>query len=259
MKRNRFAREVGMDTERLPRAKSPRPAGAAARCAAVAAGAGFVWAVSAGNAAAAGDPLRGAQVFRSCAACHSIEAGQNQTGPTLAGVVGRKAGSLASFHRYSDALARSGITWSEQTLDAWLANPAALVPGNDMKFQGLPDAQARSDLVAFLKAVGEGTGRSLAFQAGMRMGGGLPDLRQAGADRQVKALRYCGDTYIVTPAAGQTLKFWEFNLRFKTDSSDHGPRKREPVLVGQGMQGDRAQVVFASADEIGTMIRSECP
>ena len=247
-----------MHAEPLPLAKKARPARAAQRALATA-GVGFVLVASAGIAAAAGDPVRGAQVFRSCAACHSIESGQNLTGPSLAGVLGRKAGGLASFHRYSDALKRSEITWSEQALDAWIANPAALVPGNDMKFRGIPDVQARSDLVAFLKAVGEGTGRSLAFQTSMNMGGGLPDLKQAEPERRVTALRYCDDTYIVSTAAGKTLKYWEFNLRFKTDSTSHGPRKGEPVLVGQGMQGDRAQIVFSNPAELGTMIKSECP
>ena len=212
-----------------------------------------------GIAAAAGDPVQGAQAFRNCMACHSIEVGQNLTGPSLAGVLGRKAGSLPSFHRYSDALKRSGIVWNAETLDAWLYNPAGLVPGNDMRFPGMADASARSNLIAYLGAVSAGNGRSLAFQAGMNMGGGLPDLKNARPEAQVKTIRYCDDTYTISTGAGQTLKFWEFNLRFKTDSSSQGPHKGEPVLVGQGMQGDRAQIVFSSPTEIGTLIKSECP
>ena len=202
-----------------------------------------VLAAGTGSAAGAGDPVQGAQAFRNCAACHSIEARQNMTGPTLAGVFGRKAGSLASFHRYSDALKRSSVVWDEQSLDAWIANPAAFIPGNEMAFPGIPDARARSNLVAFLKAASEGNGRTLAFQAGMNLGSGLPDLKQANADLRVKAIGYCGDTYTVTTAGGRTRKFWEFNLRFKTDSSAHGPNRNEPVFVGQGMQGDRKSVV----------------
>jgi cytochrome c len=217
-----------------------------------------VLAAGPGSAAGAGDPVQGAQAFRNCIACHSIETGQNMTGPTLAGVLGRKAGSLTSFHRYSDALKRSGVVWDEQSLDAWIGNPAAFIPGNDMAFPGLPDARARSNLVAFLKAASEGNGKALAFQAGMNMGG-LPDLKEANADVRVKAIRYCDDTYTVTTGAGKKRKFWEFNLRFKTDSSAHGPRKNEPILVGQGMQGDRAQIVFASPSEMGAFIKSGCP
>jgi len=215
-------------------------------------------ATGSGNAAAAGDPVQGAQAFRNCVACHSIEPAQNMTGPSLAGVLGRKAGSLASFHRYSDALKRSAVVWDEQTLDAWIANPAGFIQGNDMAFPGMPDARARSNLVAFLKAASEGNGRSLLFQAGMNVGSGLPDLKQANADLRVKTIRYCDDTYTVTTAAGKTRRFWEFNLRFKTDSSGHGPSKNEPVLAGQGMQGDRAQVVFTSPSEMAAFIKSEC-
>ena len=221
-------------------------------------GTAIVLATSPGFAAGAGNPLVGAQAFRNCAACHSIDAGRNMTGPSLAGVLGRKAGGLASFHRYSDALKRSGIVWNEETLDAWIANPAALVPGNDMRFQGLGDAQMRHNLVAYLQAVAEGKGQSLAFQAGMNLGDGLPDLKQSPAQAQVKTIRYCDDTYVVSTAGGQTLRFWEFNLRFKTDSSTKGPRKGEPVLVGQGMQGDRAQIVFSDPAEIGALVKNEC-
>ena len=207
-------------------------------------------------AAPAGDPVQGAQAFRSCASCHSIQPGQNMTGPSLAGVVGRNAGTLQSFHRYSDALKNSGIVWNVETLDAWLSNPAALVPGNDMLFPGMSNAVARRNIIAYLA---EGEAHPVARQSGMNMGGGgLPNLKDASPGRQVKTIRYCEDTYTVRTAANTTLKFWEFNLRFKTDSSIHGPHKGEPVLVGQGMQGDRAQVVFASPAEISAFVKSEC-
>lgn len=247
-----------MSAERTPLAKKPRFAGAA-RCGLVGVGVAFVLVASPEFAAAAGDPLQGAKLFRNCVACHSIDPGKNMTGPSLAGVVGRKAGGLGNFHRYSDALKRSDVVWNEQTLDAWIANPAALIPGNEMRFNGIGDTQARSNLIAYLKAVAKGEGRSLAMQAGMNMGSGLPDLKQSPAQTQVKTIRYCDDTYFVTTGGGRTLKFWEFNLRFKSDSTSQGPAKGEAVLVGQGMQGDRAQIVFSSPAEIGALIKSECP
>ena len=71
-----------------------------------------------------GDPARGADLFgRACAACHSLQPGRNKTGPSLAGIVDRKAGDLPSFHRYSPALKGSGVTWDQVALDAWLTNP----------------------------------------------------------------------------------------------------------------------------------------
>ena len=117
------------------------------------------------------DASRGAQVFRVCAACHSLAPGRNLTGPSLAGVFGRKAGTLASFLRYSPALQRSNIAWNEHTLDDWLRDPQALVPGNYMSFRGLPDAKLRADLIAYLRAAPQ-----TAAASGAR---GLPDLKTA--------------------------------------------------------------------------------
>jgi len=214
----------------------------------------FLFVTAVRSAAAAGDPTQGAQLFRNCMACHSADPGVNMTGPSLAGIFGRKAGGLATFHRYPAALKRSGIVWDDQTLDVWLRSPAALVPGNEMMFDGIPDAQARSNLIAYLHQAA-----TTSMPAGMNMQRGLPDLKQSPPDVRVKSIGYCDDTYTVATASGQTRKFWEFNLRFKTDSSSKGPRSNEPVLVPQGMGGDRAQVVFSSPDEIPIFIKHDCP
>jgi cytochrome c len=213
----------------------------------------------------AGNPAQGEQAFRACTPCHSTEPGRNMTGPSLSGVWERKAGSLKSFHRYSDALEHSGLVWNDETLDAWLRDPKALVPGNAMQFPGIRDAGVRMDLIAYLKAVSQGqapaqrqgSGTSMGMM-GMGSGGAMPDLKAADARSRVRAISYCGDTYTVTTAAGNTHKVWEFNLRFKTDSSANGPRAGQPVLVPQGMQGDRAQLVFANPGEMSSSIKSEC-
>lgn len=87
-----------------------------------------------------------------CRECHSFDKGDNRLGPTLYGVVGRKAGTVPGF-AYSDSLKSSGITWDVKTLDKWIANPNAVVPGNTMGaiFSGLPDAGERAKIIAFLK------------------------------------------------------------------------------------------------------------
>ena len=208
-----------------------------------------------------GDADRGAQLFgRACAACHSLQPGRNKTGPSLADVIGRKAGDLPSFHRYSPALKGSGVVWSSSTLDAWLTDPQAFIPGNRMPFRGLPDAQARADIIAFLAA--SPSEQAAAREGGMggMMGGGdeLPDLKLAGPENQVTAIRHCGDTYTVATADGQEEPFWEFNLRFKTDGSDRGPAPGKPVIVGTNMSGDRAAVVFAVPAEISPFIQPGC-
>lgn len=96
--------------------------------------------------AADGNASRGARIFQNCAACHSLEANKNMTGPSLAGVWNRKAGTIESFARYSPSLVSSGIVWNDQTLDAWIANPQHLVPGNSMTFPGIKEPQQRADL-----------------------------------------------------------------------------------------------------------------
>jgi cytochrome c len=86
---------------------------------------------------AEGDAALGARAFRACAACHSVEANRNMTGPSLAEVWNRKAGSLSSFPRYSDAMKSSGVVWNDETLDAYLKNPTEFMPGNHMTFAGV--------------------------------------------------------------------------------------------------------------------------
>lgn len=104
------------------------------------------------GAAAAQDAKRGQKLFDECAACHSPERGAaNTVGPSLHGVVGRKAGEGTEF-RYSPAMKRSGITWSADTINNFIADPQKLVPGNRMPYSGLPEAKDRADLVAYLLA-----------------------------------------------------------------------------------------------------------
>jgi hypothetical protein len=84
------------------------------------------------------------------------------------------------------------------------------------------------------------------------------DLKSIGPEGQVAAIRYCGDTYEVTTVAGKTIPFWEFNLRFKTDSSTKGPPKGRPALLPASMMGDRAFVIFAAPQEISAFIQAKC-
>ena len=209
--------------------------------------------------APSGDPQRGAKFYRACAACHSLEPDRNRTGPSLAGVWARKAGSLQSFERYSPALKASSVVWDAETLFLWLEAPARMIPGNRMTFAGIPDAQTRADLVAYLRiAAAE---QAATPPSGGGMGGMAPqfeDLKKLGPDHQVQAIRYCRDTYHVTTADGETADFWEVNLRFKTDSADTGPLPDKPVIMGAGMAGDRATVFFSTPEEIGTFIKHEC-
>jgi cytochrome c len=104
----------------------------------------------AGVARADGDAGRGEKRFEECATCHTTERGVNNVGPSLFGLFARKAGEIADF-RYSPAMKKSGITWSPQTVDAFVADPQKEVPGNRMPFAGMPDAADRADLIAYLQ------------------------------------------------------------------------------------------------------------
>ena len=212
-----------------------------------------------------GDAARGQQDFRACTPCHSLEPDRNMTGPSLANLWGRKAGSLPSFERYSEALKASGIIWDDRSLDGWLTDPDRMVPDNEMPFNGIKDTRVRADLLAFLKdATKPGAPQRTAQQGGMKGMGGMmgrgpdPNLKKLEPGIQVKSISYCRDTYRVTTADGKTRAFWERNLRFRTDSSKDGPEKGSPAIMPAGMMGDRASVIFAAPEEINKMIEARC-
>src|SRR3954462_4037295 len=97
----------------------------------------------------AADPEKGKAVFEQCAACHSLDGSGDYDGPSLKGVIGRKAGSLEDY-RYSAAMKRSDVTWDATTLDKYVTDPQAFIPGNRMAFAGISDAGLRADLIAYL-------------------------------------------------------------------------------------------------------------
>lgn len=117
----------------------------AGRCA-LALATGLALSASLGAAAQAD----GADVFNdNCAVCHSPDPGIDKTGPSLAGVVGRKAGSMPGFP-YSPAMAAAGVVWTKAELNIYLANPQGVVHGTKMTFPGLKNAKERSALIDYL-------------------------------------------------------------------------------------------------------------
>ena len=208
--------------------------------------------------AADGNAVRGQRVFGACAACHSLEPNRNMTGPSLSGVWNRKAGTLPSFTRYSPALKSSGVVWNDKTLDEWITDPQHMVPGNVMTFGGIKNAQQRADLLAFLKETSQPGQASRGSTAGMMQNGGVQNLKQLEPQEKVQSIQHCNDTYRVTTADGKTRDFWERNLRFKTDSSGEGPEKGAPAILGAGMMGDRASVIFSTPAEISAFIDHPC-
>jgi len=109
----------------------------------------FSASIAAGDATAAGDAAKGERVFNQCRICHSLEKGRNLVGPSLNGVIGRTSGT-AEGYRFSDAMAKAGIVWSDETLAKYLKNPKEFVPGNKMSFAGLRRDEDIANVIAYL-------------------------------------------------------------------------------------------------------------
>jgi cytochrome c len=101
-------------------------------------------------ALADGDAAKGEKVFGKCKACHDVASDKNKVGPTLHGVIGRKAGAVEGF-KYSEAMTSSGITWDVTTLTAYLKDPKGYVPGNKMAFTGLKKDEDVVDVIAYIQ------------------------------------------------------------------------------------------------------------
>lgn len=103
--------------------------------------------------AQAADPAAGEKVFKKCKACHVVNKEKNKTGPHLVGLIGREAGSVESFKKYSKAMKTSGIIWNAETLDGYLANPRKYLKGTKMAFAGLKKEKDRQNIIAYLQSV----------------------------------------------------------------------------------------------------------
>src|ERR1700742_5078493 len=95
---------------------------------------GFGLLATGAASAADGDPAAGKRVFNQCMACHSVAEGKNGLGPSLHGVIGRKAGTAAGFKNYSPAMQKADVVWTEENINKYLADPKGFLPGNRMIF-----------------------------------------------------------------------------------------------------------------------------
>ena len=166
----------------------------------------------AGGAAAAplagGEAAAGRLVFRKCQACHSMEPGKSLLAPSLTGIVGRKAGTEANYN-YSPAMKEANIVWDAKALDAYLADPQKVVPGNKMPFPGLKTEQDRADVIAFFAAAGgaqavaaaPGNAPAPAREAPAAANQAVP---QSQANQAPQAAPSAGVTYV--PDASYTLR-----------------------------------------------------
>jgi cytochrome c len=120
------------------------------RAIALAAGLAGLGLAAASALAAEGDPAHGRTVAARCLACHDLSTGATRIGPSLKGVIGRRAGSVPGYS-YSEAMKAKGVTWDARSLDAYLESPSTYVKGNKMAFAGLHDPKDRADVIAYLE------------------------------------------------------------------------------------------------------------
>lgn len=209
------------------------------------------------------DVERGAQAYRICAACHSLQPGVHLSGPSLAGLWGKKSASTEDYGRYTEALRNLDVVWDENTLNAWLAHPQEMAPGTTMTFRGVEDNQTRPALIAFLRtAMAEGGHETVVSKGlipqSMAEGQIPPDLSTVEDNQRVTSIRHCRDAYHVTTADGGRFPFWETNVRLKIDTSKRGPGEGDVVLLRSGMAGDRVSVVFPSSEALRKGLAEQC-
>lgn len=141
---NEVAPAAEAPAEKAPAAEAaPAPAAAAPAPAAAA---------PAAETASAGNAANGAKLFAQCRICHAVEPGKNGLGPSLHGVVGRTAGTLAGFN-FSNAMKGSGVVWTEETLSDYLRAPMKFMPGTKMAYAGMANETQRADMYAYLESL----------------------------------------------------------------------------------------------------------
>jgi nitrite reductase (NO-forming) len=242
-------------------------------------------AAAAAPATLTGDAAAGRQVFRKCQACHSIEPGKNGLGPSLAGIVGEKAGAVPGYN-FSPAMKASNLTWDAATLDSYLTDPQKVVPGNKMPFPGLKTERERSAVIAFLavnskpgtSAVAESTSVAPAAQkavaapapaatpatssAAMPGSGYVPGLRytlRSGiAEGRMVFIGIGGSidgqvNPVLSAAEGQVVQITLINgegAEHDVVFDQQGPAGSSPHIVGKGASTNIAFVASKSGDYV---------
>ena len=95
----------------------------------------------------------GKKIFTRCQACHSVADGQMKIGPTMFNIVGRKAGTLVGYEKFSDGMKKSGIIWTEAKLSEFLINPKSVIPDTKMTFLGIKNPDEVKSLIEYLKTL----------------------------------------------------------------------------------------------------------
>ncbi len=207
---------------------------------------------AASAAAAEGDATRGAQLYRACVACHALEPDLHLSGPSLGNIWRRTAGKAPGYVRYSPGLKEAELEWNDAALNGWLRNSAEMIPVNYMAFQGIDDATARADLIAFLKSAGAVGGGERAVAKGLMPATFLraqapQPISNAPPSARVSSIRHCGDSYFIRTEDGRETPYWEKNIRLKIDSVASGPPSGIGVLLGRECGATASRLYFPAS------------
>ncbi|MEG3148930.1 cytochrome c family protein [Sphingomonas sp. ZT3P38] len=150
---------------------------------------------------ASADPAKGAEVFKKCAACHTInQGGPNGIGPNLYATMGEAVATGKGGFAFSDALKAKGGKWDFDAMDHWLTSPRAFAPGTKMTFAGLGNAQDRANIIVYLNAQGSNLPLPAAPAAGAAPEAGAD--ANAAAPAEVNVTGAANLSEAATPAPG---------------------------------------------------------
>lgn len=169
--------------------------------------AGLALLLSAAPALAAGDAAEGARVFRKCATCHAVgENARNKVGPHLNDLAGRAAGTVEGY-RYSPALKGSGVVWTAESLDRYLASPRDFIKGNRMAFAGLKKQAERDDVIAYLATLGASA------TAGAKPADSVPAAAPAPQPAMAASTAEHGIFHLGRQATEDEIRAWDIDVR----------------------------------------------
>lgn len=199
-------------------------------------------------------------IYQNCFYCHSLQPEVHLTGPSLANMWGKKAGSVKSFKLYSQALKEKSFEWNDTTIRQWLESPESLVSGTTMTFDGIKDKKTVDDLAEFLKvAMGPNGFQKVVENKWTTVEaatGQFPkNVSNPEAKDIVTKIEYCQEIYTLTYKNKTMTRHWEINIDFKVNSQPTGPKRGAPTRINSGSMGDRFSVVFNSPSEISQFVK----
>jgi cytochrome c len=205
---------------------------------------------------AAADPAKGQDIFKRCAACHSVEkGGPNKVGPNLWDIVGAKHAHLADF-AYSDAIkAMADLDWSYEELNKFLANPRQYAPGTKMAFAGLKKAEDRASLIAYLRTLSDSP-KPLPDQAAIDAANAAAATAQGSAEAPAAAEGATATDAAAAPAEAPATA--EQPAAEEQPAATAEPAAPEPTQEAAAPAGDLIAMIAAADPAEGQKVAKKC-